>query len=74
MILAILNNVLKQVLLIGKFMMILKMIEGMFEDAIIDAILILVGLVALLPLEVDEELLAIRGLDPLCASGQYTAD
>ena len=43
----------------------------MFEDAIIDAILVLVGLIALLPLEVDEEFLAVGGLSPLRAGGQH---
>lgn len=37
----------------------------MFEDAIIYAILIFVCLITLLPFEVDEELFAICGLDPL---------
>lgn len=55
-------------------MMVLEMIERMFEDAIIDAIFILVGLVTLLPLQVDEELLAVGGLGPLWSGRQHATD
>lgn len=55
-------------------MMVLEMIERMFEDAIIYAIFILVGLIALLPLEVDKEFLAVGGLDPLRPGRQHSTD
>jgi hypothetical protein len=41
----------------------------MFEDAIVDTILVLVGLVGLLPAQVDEQLLPVGSLGPLAASG-----
>lgn len=61
----ILKQVMEEVFLIGEFEVVFEVVEGMFEDVIIDAILVLVGLVGLLPAQVDEKLLPVRGLAPL---------
>ena len=55
-------------------MMVLEMIERMFEDAIIYAILILVGFIALLPFQVDKEFFIVGGLGPLWPGGQHATD
>lgn len=54
--------------------MVLEVIERMFEDAIIYAIFVLVGLVALLPLEVDKKLFTVGGFGPLWPGGQHATD
>ena len=70
--LAIIIEVFEEVFLVGEFMVILEMIEGLFEDAIIDAVLVFIVFIALLPSQVNEHLLVGFNRHPSCASGHYT--
>jgi hypothetical protein len=54
--------------------MVFEMVQGMLKDAIIDAILVFVCLIGLLPLEVDEELLAIRCFSPMTTSREHSSN
>jgi hypothetical protein len=54
MCLTVLNYILEQGFFIGEFMVVFEVVEGVFEDAIINAVLVLVGLVGLLPAQIDE--------------------
>lgn len=58
----------EEVFLVGEFVVVFEVVEGMLEDAIVDAVLVLVGLVGLLPAQVDEQLLPVSRLGPLAAS------
>lgn len=61
----------EEVFLVGELIVVFEVVERMLEDAIVDAVLVLVGLVGLLPAQVDEELLPVAGLGPLAAGGEH---
>ncbi len=65
MVFAVLEDVLEEVLLVGEFLVVLEVVQAVLEDAVVDAVLVLVGLVRLLPLQVDEQLLAVTLHPPL---------
>ncbi len=54
--------------------MILKMIERVLENFVIDTVFILVRLVALLPAKVQEQVLLVVHLLPLFSGGENAAD
>lgn len=66
--LAILHNISEHIFLIGQLRVVLEVIEDMLVHLFIRAILIIVALVALLPLQGKKRLLAVSGLFPILAS------
>lgn len=70
MVFAVVDDIFKEVFLVGEFLVVFEVVEGMLKDAIIDAILIFVCFIGLLPFEIDEQLLAVS-LNPLLPSRQH---
>jgi hypothetical protein len=71
---AVFGQVPEEHFLVGEFVMVLKMIERVFEDFVIDTVFILVRLVALLPAKVQEQVLLIVNFLPLFSDGENAAD
>lgn len=70
---AIIIDVSEEVLLIGKLLVMLEVVKWLSEDSIVDAVLIFVTFVCLLPAEVYEHLLAIFNLLPMRSSAHHAA-
>jgi hypothetical protein len=68
--LTVVIEVLEEVLLVGQFVMIFEMVERLFEDAIVDTVLVFVVFVALLPPQIYEHLLGGFDGDPARAGRQ----
>jgi hypothetical protein len=71
---AVFRQVPEEHFLIGEFVMVLKMIERVFKDFVIDTVFILVRLVALLPAKVQEQVLLIVNFLPLFSGGENATD
>ncbi len=71
---AVFGQVPEEHFLVGEFVMVLKMIERVFEDFVIDTVFVLVRLVALLPAKVQEQVLLIVNFLPVFSGGENAAD
>ena len=71
---AVFRQVPEEHFLVGEFVMVLKMIEGVFENFVIDTVFVLVRLVALLPAKVQEQVLLIVNFLPLFSGGENATD
>jgi hypothetical protein len=67
--LAVLIDVFKEIFLVGELLVVFEVVEGLAKDAVIDAVLILVAFVGLLPAQVDEHLFAVLHLAPASPDG-----
>lgn len=65
---AILKHVSKEILFVGKFSVVFKVVENIFIHFFIGAIFVVISSVALLPLEGEESLLTVCHFFPILAS------
>ena len=72
--LAKIGQVFEQQLFIGEFLMKLKMIETMLEDLGVDTTIVVVAFCCLLPLEIEEQKLAVTNFFPVSTCGENFPD
>lgn len=70
--LAVVLEVPEQCFLVGELVVVLKVVETVLEDAVVNAVLVLVVSVGLLPAQVHEHFLGVYGLLPLAAGRQHS--
>lgn len=70
--LAVLGEVAQQVLLIGKLVVELEVVQSLLEHLALNAVLVAEALVALLPAEIDEHVFRVVVLDPIVPMQHYS--
>lgn len=69
--LAVLEEIVEEAFFIGELVVVLEVVQRVLEDAVVDAVLVLVALVRLLPTQVYEQLLPVPALAPIAPSRKH---